>query len=90
MLAALAKFRKDTSSPLRMFDYFREFRSLVASNVPPADLIKLAQLGRRLDPAHVKNLVLPGAGGSAGGASVVFLSPATQGIFSRVRDDGVL
>lgn len=90
LLAALAKFRKETASPLRIFDYFRAFHSFVASNIPLRQLVELAQIGRRADPAHIRNLVLPGAGGSAGGASVVFLAPGAQDIFRKVKDDGVL
>lgn len=90
LLAALAKFHSEASSPIRLFEYFREFRSLVRSNVPVAQLIHLGELGQRMDPAHVSNIVLPGHGGNAGGASVVFLEPSMQQIFSAVRDDGVL
>ncbi len=90
LLAALAKFRSETSSPLRLFAYFRAFRSLVRSDIPVAQLIHLAELGRRMDPSHVSNVVLPGHGGNAGGASVVFLEPSMQNLFSAVRSDGVL
>jgi LCP family protein required for cell wall assembly len=90
LLAALAKFRSEASSPLRMFAYFRAFRSLVRSNVPTADLIRLAEIGMHADPAHIANVVLPGAGGMAGGASVVFLAPGAQDLFHRVRADASL
>jgi LCP family protein required for cell wall assembly len=90
LLDALVKFRKEASSPLRMFKYFSAFRSLVRSNVPVAQLISLAQLGMDADPQHITNVVTPGAGGNAGGASVVFLAPGAQDLFRKVRDDAVL
>jgi LCP family protein required for cell wall assembly len=90
LLDALVKFRKDAASPLRLVDYFRAFGSLVRSNVPVAQLIKLAELGRRADPNHVANVVVPGAGGNAGGASVVFLAPGAQDLFRKVRERAVL
>jgi len=90
LLAALAKFHHEATSPLRIFDYFRTFHSLVRSNVPIAQLIKLADLGREMDPSHMTNVVTPGAGGNAGGASVVFLAPDAQDLFRKVRNDATL
>ncbi len=90
LLASLQKFRKEASSPVRLFEYFRQFRSFVQSNVPPGELLHLANIGRRADPARISNVVLPGRGGSAGGASVVFLSGGINDLFRKVRDDGVL
>jgi LCP family protein required for cell wall assembly len=90
LLAALTKFRAETSSPLRLFQYFSLFHALVRSNVPIAELVKLAQLGRQMDPARMTNVVTPGAGGMAGGASVVFLAPGAQDLFHKVRADAVL
>jgi len=90
LLAALAKFRTETSSPLRLFQYFSFFHSLVRSNVKVSELVKLGELGRQMVPANMTNVVTPGAGGMAGGASVVFLAPGAQDLFRRVRADGVL
>jgi LCP family protein required for cell wall assembly len=89
LLAALAKFRAEAGSPLRLADYLMAFGTYVASNVPARELIDLAAIARRVDPAGVENLVLPGGGGSAGGASVVILAPGASEIFNAIRDDGV-
>lgn len=88
--AALEKFQKDTSTPLRLARYFEVFRSEVVSSVPPTELLQLALIAHRLNLKRVRNVVLPGSTGSAGGASVVFLGPGANDIFRRVRDDGVL
>lgn len=89
LLASLRKFHKETRSPLRLASYLVAFHTLVETNVPNADLLRLAAIGRRINPDRVENLVLPGGGGSAGGASVVFLSSEAYAIFDAMRDDGV-
>lgn len=89
LLAALAKFRAETKSPVAMANYLVAFHTFVESNVPTRDLLRLATIARRVDPARVENLVLPGGGGSAGGASVVILAPGARDIFAAIRDDAV-
>jgi LCP family protein required for cell wall assembly len=90
LLAGLSKFRVDASDPLKLGRYLLAFHRQVATNVPAGELIKLALVGRSVDPHRVRNLVLPGRGGSAGGASVVFLGPETRDIFRKIREDAVL
>lgn len=85
--AALAKFRKDAITPLRLAKYFSVFRSQVVSNVPATELLRLAMIAHKVDPAKLRNLVLPGSAGSAGGASVVFLAPGAADIFRKIRPD---
>ncbi len=89
LVASLSKFRADAASPLRLATYLVAFHNLVESNVPAAELLRLAAIGRRIDPARIENLVLPGGGGSAGGASVVRLGPGAGEIFAAIRDDAV-
>lgn len=89
LLASLAKFRKETGSPLSLANYLVTFHNLVESNVPTRELLRLVAIGNQIDPANVENLVLPGGGGSAGGASVVNLGPGASEIFAAVRDDAV-
>ena len=52
------------------------------------DLLRFASIGRTLEPGKIKNVVVPGRSGSAGGASVVFPSPGD--LFKKVSDDGIL
>ena len=89
LLASLQKFRKEASSPLKLAGYLAAFHNLVETNVPTRDLIRLAAIAGRIDPGKVENLVLPGGGGSAGGASVVLLGPGAGEIFNAIRDDAV-
>jgi LCP family protein required for cell wall assembly len=88
LLASLEKFRKDAKSPLKLAKYLRAFDDLVESDVGTRDLLRFASIGRSLDPDKISNVVVSGRSGSAGGASVVFLSPGD--LFKKVRDDGIL
>jgi LCP family protein required for cell wall assembly len=88
LLAALEKFREDAKDPFSVAKYLRAFRTLVASNVEIGDLLDLVAVGRSLDPAKIKNIVVPGHAGSAGSASVVYITPGD--LFARVKDDGLL
>jgi len=88
LLAALAKFRNDAKNPLSLAKYFKAFDDLVTSDVGIKDLIRLATIGRSLDPAKIKNVVVPGHAGSAGGASVVFITPGD--LFTKIKNDAVL
>ncbi len=90
LLAALSKFRKDASSPIKLAKYLTTFGSLVEANVPASELLKLAQLGRGLDPGKIRNVVIPAGTGSAGGASVVFVGQPARDVFNRVKDDAIL
>jgi anionic cell wall polymer biosynthesis LytR-Cps2A-Psr (LCP) family protein len=90
LLAGLRKFRDDAMNPLKLITYLNVFRAHVVSDVAPKDLLTLALLARRIDPARVRNIVLPGTAGNAGGASVVFLSPQVNDIFAKLRTTGVL
>jgi LCP family protein required for cell wall assembly len=89
LLASISQFRRDAQSPLKLASYLLAFNRFVETNVPTRELLQLAAVARRVDPAKVENLVLPGGGGSAGGASVVNLGPGAAEIFAAVRDDAV-
>ena len=85
--AALVKFRGDAITPLRLAKYFSVFRTEVQSNVPATELLHLARIAHRIDPKRLRNVVLPGSAGSAGGASVVFLAPGAADVFRKIRPD---
>jgi LCP family protein required for cell wall assembly len=88
LLAALEKFREDAKNPLKLAKYLRAFDDLVESDVGIGELLRLAAIGRTLEPGKIKNVVLPGRSGSAGGSSVVFVSPGD--LFKKVKDDAVI
>ena len=90
LLAALKKFQADAERPLSVAKYIRAFGSLVTSDVKTPELLDLVAVGRRLKPSKIRSVVLPGAGGNAGGASVVLLSGGANDIFKKIRTDAVL
>lgn len=90
LIGALEKFRADAASPLKLAKYLRAFSDLVETDVKTTELLRLANIGRKAKPWKIKNLVLPGGGANAGGASVVRLSAGASEIFKKVADDGVL
>lgn len=85
--AALQKFRNESTDPHRIFDYVKVARRHTTLDLPIGDLIKLAWLAREIDPAAMVNVTVPGSTGSAGAASVVFLSPGDT--YDRVRSDAI-
>lgn len=59
------------------------FARTTVSDIPPADLLPLALLALRIDPADVHHVPLSGGVGTSGGASVVHLRPGDT--FERIR-----
>ncbi|HKN40330.1 MAG TPA: LCP family protein [Acidimicrobiia bacterium] len=57
---------------------------------PPQQLLPLAALARRLDPAKITNVVVPGRAGTAGAASVVYLTDAARQLFLDLRPDAAI
>lgn len=90
LVASVAKFRDEVTSPAGIAHYLIIFRKWVESDVPTRELLHLASVGMRADPNGFANVVLPGGTGSAGGASVVFLGAGANEIFNAIRDDAVL
>ncbi|HTC81888.1 MAG TPA: hypothetical protein VK848_10180, partial [Acidimicrobiia bacterium] len=57
---------------------------------PPQQLLQLAALARRLDPAKLTNVVVPGRVGTAGAASVVYLTDDARKLFLDLRPDAAI
>src|SRR5205807_7859383 len=57
---------------------------------PPTQLLQLAVLARKLDPAKLTNVVVPGRIGTAGAASVVYLTDEARKIFLDLRPDAAI
>jgi polyisoprenyl-teichoic acid--peptidoglycan teichoic acid transferase len=54
------------------------------------DLVRLGATARRLDPDRLVNVVAPGVVGSAGRASVVYLTEDAARLFEDLRDDATV
>ena len=90
LLAGLSKLRAevgDDPSLLRWVDVLRKWARV---DVPLEQLPRLAALARHIAPERMTNVVLPGRVGSAGGASVVYLTQDAPRLFEDLRADGVI
>jgi LCP family protein required for cell wall assembly len=93
IIAALTKLRADgvSGNPARIMKALATLgRNTRLTNVSVLDLYNLGRLGLSLDPAKVRNVVMPATLGMAGSASVVFVAPGAGTLFADFRDDAVL
>ncbi|HXF56294.1 MAG TPA: LCP family protein [Actinomycetota bacterium] len=91
MIAALRKLRADfRRHPALLFSWLAAGWRNVQTDLPPATLLELALTAASIPPARVSNLVVPATVGTAGAASVVFLSPGAASIYRDLRADGVV
>lgn len=90
LLSGLAKLRAEVGDDPGLLRWLEVLRKWVKLDVPAGDLPKLAALARRVDPAALKNVVLPGRIGYAGSASVVFLTVDAPKLFDDLRADAVI
>jgi hypothetical protein len=54
------------------------------------DVLRLGATARRLDPARLTNVVAPGEVGTAGRASVVYLTDDAGRLFADLKDDATV
>ena len=90
ILAALGKIRAEVGDDAGIRRWLEVLGRHATLDVPADRLAGLATLGRRLDPARMRNVVVPGRIGTAGRASVVYLSSEAANLFADLRDDAVL
>ncbi len=58
--------------------------------ISTADLLRLGRLALSVDPANVRNVVMPGQGATISGISYVVTSPDAPGLFADFADDALL
>lgn len=90
MQAAMGKIRAEVGDDTGIRKWVDVLTRHTALDISPDKLLQLAALGRRIDPGRMRNVVVPGRIGTAGRASVVFLTPEAAGIFTDLRDDAVI
>ncbi len=90
ILATLSKMRSEVGNDDHILHWVATLGRHVALDVPADQLPRLAALGRRIDPARLKNVVLPGRVGYAGRQSVVFLTEDAPRLFDDLRPDAVI
>lgn len=86
LLGGLATFQRQTKAdPARVMKWLAIMSDEVKTNLPVGELLRLALLARSVPPSRLSNVVVPGAGATAGGASIVRLSSSAYPLFARVR-----
>jgi LCP family protein required for cell wall assembly len=91
-LAALAQFQREyRRDPARLLTWIGAGMRNMSTDLSVPQLVQLAFSVTGVRMRDVRNLVLPGGGGSIGGKSVVFLSMGTaRRIFADAKVDGAL
>ncbi len=88
---AQAKAREKVgANGLEVLNFVRIIRRHVATDLPLLESLRLGLLALSIKPENIRNEVLPGTTGNAGGASVVFLTARATEILRDLADDGLL
>jgi anionic cell wall polymer biosynthesis LytR-Cps2A-Psr (LCP) family protein len=91
ILAVLAKFRASGTSTVATMKYLGiMMRYTHTDGISTAALLRLGRLALSIDPANVRNIVMPGTGATIGGVSYVVTSADAPGLFADFADDAVL
>jgi polyisoprenyl-teichoic acid--peptidoglycan teichoic acid transferase len=86
LVGGLGTFQRQVAKdPARVLTWLGVMREEVRSDLPFPELFRLALLATTVPPRAINVIPVPGAGGSAGGASVVRLQPRAYALFARIR-----
>jgi LCP family protein required for cell wall assembly len=88
IVQALAQLRAEGTGPIGTLELLANLgRHAQLEGIGLKDLYALGRLGLSIDPANVKNVLVPVASGSG---TRLQLTPAAQSLFADFRDDAVL
>ena len=90
LLSGLAKLRAEVGDDAGLQRWIGVLLRHADLDSPPQQLLQLAALARRLDPSKLTNVVVPGRVGTAGAASVVYLTDAARQLFLDLRPDAAI
>jgi polyisoprenyl-teichoic acid--peptidoglycan teichoic acid transferase len=91
MVAALEKLRKQVGRrPAVLLQWIQIGVKYIQTDLSLKELFDLALAVTQIDADDVTNLVVPGGTGTAGAASVVFISSAAEEIYVDLADDGIV
>jgi LCP family protein required for cell wall assembly len=90
VLAALRKLRVEVGDMDGIRRWVDVLWQHVRISVPFDDAVRLGAIARRLDPDRLTNVVAPGEVGTAGRASVVYLTDDAAQLFEDLRDDATI
>jgi polyisoprenyl-teichoic acid--peptidoglycan teichoic acid transferase len=86
LLGGLATFQRQVAKdPRQVMKWLAALNDEVQTDIPVAELVRLALFATQVPPGQINNVVAPGVPGSAGAASVVRLTSGASALFSRVR-----
>jgi LCP family protein required for cell wall assembly len=89
-LAALSQLSKSfDKDPTVLFQWISAGWRNIQTDLSASTLLDLAITATQVNPSNVKNLVVPGSTGTAGGASIVLISGKASSIYADMRKDGV-
>lgn len=89
MIDGLKKLRAETGNQSDVEGWVRILARHTRVNMSFGELVRLAVLARVTAASNVRNLVTPGRTGSAGGASVVFLTDQAYEMFRDVGQEAI-
>lgn len=91
LIALLRKLRRQVGNdPASLLEWISLTRKYTRLDIPAQELFRLALFAADLQPKRVANVTIPVSVGAVGAASVVFISPAAQTIFTRFKKRGWL
>jgi polyisoprenyl-teichoic acid--peptidoglycan teichoic acid transferase len=90
MMSSLAKLRAEVGDDAGLQRWIGVMLRHADLDSPPGQLLPLAALARKLDPAKITNVVAPGRIGTAGSASVVYLTDEAKKLFLDLRPDAAI
>ncbi len=90
MMSGLAKIRAEVGDDEGLHRWIGVLLRHADLDSPPQSLLPLAAAARRLDPSKVTNIVAPGRVGTAGAASVVYLTDDARKLFLDLRPDAAI
>jgi LCP family protein required for cell wall assembly len=90
MMSGLAKLRAEVGDDAGLQHWIGVLLRHADLDSPPQQLLPLAALARKLDPAKITNIVVPGRVGTAGSASVVYLTDEARKLFLDLRPDAAI
>jgi polyisoprenyl-teichoic acid--peptidoglycan teichoic acid transferase len=86
LIGGLGTFQRQAAQdPAQVMAWLAVLRDEVKSDLPFPELLRLAVLATKLPASGIRNVAVPSAAGSAGGASVVHLQPGAYSLFARIR-----
>ena len=90
VLSALRKMRTEVGDMDGVARWVRVLWDRVRIDAAFDDVVRLGAVARRLDPDRLTNVVAPGEIGTAGRASVVYLTEDAERLFADLRDDATV